>query len=243
VNHLHTLSNLRNRHQVFQDRSDAGRMLGEMLAPDFAGNSDVIVLSIPMGGIPVGMPVAEKLACAFDLLIVRKIQIPGNTEAGMGAMTQEGDVFVNEALMASLELDSEDVRRQAEKVEAELRQRNRKLRGCRPLPDMEGKDIILVDDGLASGFTIKAAVYMVRKRNAGRIIVAVPTGPLHTLQELAANVEELYCLNIRDSRWFAVADAYVNWRDLSEAEVLSLLEKYEKNPESDKIDNVFIDHA
>ncbi len=202
-------------------------MLGEMLAPDFSGDSDLILFCIPMGGVPVGMPIAQKLACAWDLLIVRKIQIPGNTEAGMGAMTQEGDVFMNEPLMASLELDSDEVRQQTEKVRAELKERNLRLRGGRPLPDVEGKVVLLADDGLASGFTIKAAIYMVKKRNAGKVVLAVPTAPLHTIQELIAGVDALYCPNIRDSRWFAVAEAYANWRDLSETEVLSLLEKQE----------------
>ena len=227
MNHLHTREDLRNRQHVFQNRTDAGRMLGEMLAPDFAGNSDLMLFSIPMGGVPVGLPIAEKLSCAFDLLIVRKIQIPGNTEAGMGAMTQAGDVFMNESLMAKLELDSDEVRQQAEKVRIGLKERNLRLRGGRSLPDLEGKAVILADDGLASGFTIKAAIYMVKKRGAEKIVLAVPTAPLHTVQELISGVDALYCPNIRDSRWFAVADAYVNWRDLSETEVLSMLGKQE----------------
>jgi predicted phosphoribosyltransferase len=214
---------LRNRTRIFTDRFDAGDVLGRMLAPRYQGAADLLLLAIPMGGVPVALRVKARLECPMDLAIVRKIQIPGNTEAGFGAITAEGDIFLNEALMAQLELTEEQVARQWVRVREELAHRNRRLRGGRPLPDLEGKTIILVDDGLASGYTMKAAVFMARKRKAGKIVVAVPTAPQRTIDALSGGPDEIYCAGIREGMAFAVADAYVNWRDLSESEIIALL--------------------
>lgn len=220
---LHENIEMRDRTRVFKDRFDGGVVLGEMLAPAYAGVKDLIVLTIPMGGVPVAVKIAEILNCSLDLIIVRKIQIPGNTEAGFGAMTQEGDVFLNEALLSQLGLTEEQVERQSEKVRGELAERNRRLRGERPFPDLSDKTVVIVDDGLASGFTMKASVYMVNKRGAARTVVAVPTAPLRTIHSLEEGVEELYCANVREVFSFAVADAYENWYDLPEKEVRFLL--------------------
>lgn len=220
---IHEKIEMRNRTPVFADRIDAGVVLGDMLAPVYGGVEGLIVLAIPMGGVPVAVKIAEILKCPLDLVIVRKIQIPGNTEAGFGAMTQEGDVFLNEVLMSHLQLTEEQVQRQSDKVRNELAERNRRLRGGRPFPDLSGKTVILVDDGLASGFTMKASVYMAGKRKAARIIVAVPTAPLRSIKPLAGAVEAVYCANVRDVFSFAVADAYKNWYDLPESEVVTLL--------------------
>ena len=214
---------LRDRTRVFKDRLDAGVVLGEMLAPAYGGAGDVMVLTIPMGGVPVAVKIAEILDCPLDLTIVRKIQIPGNTEAGFGAMTQEGDVFLNEVLMTQLGLTEEQVERQSAKVRGELAERNRRLRGERPFPDLSGKTVVIVDDGLASGFTMKASVYMANKRKAAKTIVAVPTAPLRSIDSLGSGVDEVYCANVREVFSFAVADAYQNWYDLSEKEVRFLL--------------------
>ena len=214
---------MRNQRQVFSDRDEAGRVLGRMLAEACGDGVDTIVLGIPMGGVPVAVRVAEALQSPMDLVIVRKIQIPGNTEAGFGAMTQEGDVFLNEPLMARLNLSEHDVERQADRVRAQLDERNRALRGGSPFPQLSGKTVILVDDGLASGFTMKAAVYMVNKRGASKPVVAGPTAPRRTVDALAAAIDEIYCPNIREVSAFAVADAYENWFDLSETDVRGLL--------------------
>lgn len=221
---IHEKSALRNLNRVFKDRFDAGAELGSMMEPAFKNGDDVLILTIPMGGVPVAARITDALECAFDLLIVRKIQIPGNTEAGFGAMTQEGDIFLNEPLMAQLNLTEAQVEHQAALVRNELEARARRLRGDRPFPDLAGKTVILVDDGLASGFTMKASVYMAKKRKAAKIVVAVPTAPMRSIEALEDSVDELYCPNIRDALSFAVADAYENWYDLSEGEVTALLE-------------------
>ncbi len=214
---------LRNRTGVFEDRFDAGRKLGRILEPFYKNAENTILLSIPRGGVPVAVKMCEILNCIMDLVIVRKIQIPGNTEAGFGAMSQEGDLFLNEPLMDRLNLNEDQVKRQSDKVVRELKERDQSLRGGRPFPELEGKTVILVDDGLASGFTMKVSIYMAVKRKAGKIVVAVPTAPLRTIDSLAGSVDEIYCPNIREGLSFAVAAAYRNWRDLSESETQALL--------------------
>jgi predicted phosphoribosyltransferase len=223
MTHLYENESLRNRTHVFSDRFDAGEALGRMLAPQYQG-ADVTLLAIPMGGVPVALRVKSQLGCRMDLAIVRKIQIPGNTEAGFGAITGEGDIMLNEPLMAQLQLTEEQVAQQWTKVRDELTHRNRRLRGDRPLPDLEGKTVIFVDDGLASGYTMKAALFMARKRKAARTVVAVPTAPRRAIDSLEGGPDAIYCPNIRETAAFAVAETYENWSDLSESEVLAMLE-------------------
>ena len=221
---VHELPELRDRSRVFQDRSAAGKVLGRMLSAAFKTiQEEPIILAIPMGGVPVAMEIREVLSCPLELAIVRKIQIPGNTEAGFGALTREGDIFLNEQLMASLNLTPGQIREQTEKVQADLETRDRVLRRSRPLPDLEGRTVILVDDGLASGYTMKASVFMAAKRKAARKIVAVPTATAHVLDTFQESVDEIYCPNIRNVSSFAVAEAYVRWHDLSETETAALL--------------------
>jgi len=221
---IHSNNALRNQSRVFQDRTAAGEVLGEMLAPHYGDAPDILLMAIPMGGVPVALSVKARLGCPLDLVIVRKIQIPGNTEAGFGAITVDGDIILNEPLMARLQLTEAEVARQWTKVQDELTRRNRQLRGDRPDPVLEGRTVIFVVDGLASGYTMKAAVYMAKKRKAARIVVAVPTAPQRTIDNLAGSPDEIFCANIRETPAFAVAESYANWADLSATEVLAMLE-------------------
>ncbi len=221
---MHELEALRNRSRVFRDRFEAGRVLGRMLAPVCQGLEDAIVLAVPMGGIPVASAIAERLNFPMDLVIARKIQIPGNTEAGFGAVTADGVMFLNEPLVARLGLTDEQVRERAKKVRRQLDVRNRRLRGGRPRPELSGLTVILVDDGLASGFTMRAAVHMAARDGPAAIVVAVPTAPIRTLESFGSGVlDSVYCANVREGIPFAVADAYEQWHDLSESEALALL--------------------
>jgi predicted phosphoribosyltransferase len=213
----------RNRTYIFRDRSQAGEVLADMLEPYRNRGSELIVLAIPMGGVPVAVKIRDRLACPMDLIIARKIQIPGNTEAGFGAVTSEGDLFLNKPLMASLRLTVDQVEEQLAAVRKALAERNRRLRDERPFPDVAGKTVFIVDDGVASGYTLKAAVFMVKKHRAAQIIAAVPTAPKRTLDALSEDLEAIYCTNVRHVRSFAVAAAYTEWHDLSESEVLALI--------------------
>ena len=214
----------RNRTYVFQDREEAGAYLAHSL--DIFRSKDAIVLAIPSGGVPIGLVIASQLILPFDLLIIRKIPIPGNTEAGFGAISLEGDLMINESMVRMLGLTEKNIEELSRPVKAELAARNRIFREDRPWPELKGRVVILADDGLASGYTMMTAARMVRRRNPEKIVVAVPTASLHTIRLVAQEVDMIICPNIRTGSYFAVADAYRNWYDLSRDEVVDLLKKH-----------------
>jgi len=218
----------RDREFVFKDRLHAGALLADKLRPLLAGR-DVQLLAVPAGGVAVGYAVAQKLIMPFDIAIVRKIQIPWNTEAGFGAIAWDGRVLLNELLVAQLGLSTEAVEQCISQTREMVRQRMQKFRGNRPFPDLNGKTVILVDDGLASGFTMLAAAKSVSNQHPEKIVIAVPTASVGSIELLASSVDELVCPNIRGGPIFAVADAYENWYDLSDDEVLELLRRSEKD--------------
>jgi len=160
------------------------------------------------------------------MLIIRKLPIPGNPEAGFGAISLEGDMILNDSLVKMLGLSDEVIEEQAELVLEELKARNRIFRGNRPQTDLKGKVVILTDDGLASGYTMMVAARMVGRQQPERIVVAVPTASLHTIDLIAEEVDEIICLNVRTGSYFAVAEAYRNWYDLSRDEVVYQLKQH-----------------
>jgi putative phosphoribosyl transferase len=213
--------NLRNKSLVFADRNAAGERLAEMLG-DFRGQS-FRLFAIPAGGVPVAAALARSFAVPLDLLIVRKIQLPWTTEAGFGALDPDGKPIFNEPLMGRLSLTPRQIDAQIAKTLANLREREVRLRGGRPYPNLSRKTSMIVDDGLASGYTMRAAVSFLKGKGAARLVVAVPTASERTAQALLPLVDLLVCPNIRRGLSFAVADAYVNWYDVEEQEVLDLL--------------------
>jgi predicted phosphoribosyltransferase len=221
---IHDLPGLREQRDVFEDRFDAGDTLASMLKTEYAHIRDALIMAIPAGGVPVGVKLKAALGLPFDLLIVRKLQIPGNPEAGFGAMTLAGTVLLNESLLTGLRLSPEQVETEKQRVGEELERRNALFRKGRPLPTLEHMRVILVDDGLASGFTMLAAIDTVKDAGARETVVAVPTAPRRTIERISSVVDRIYCANIRTATIFAVAEAYRNWYDLSAHEVLDLLE-------------------
>jgi putative phosphoribosyl transferase len=215
---------LRDMSFVFEDRDAAGAYLAKTLE-QFSGK-DAIVLAIPSGGVPIGLAISDHLHIPFDLLIIRKIPIPGNTEAGFGALSLEGDVLLNEPMVRMLRLSEKEIESQAGPVREELAARNRIFRHGRPLLELKGKIVILADDGLASGYTMMTAARLVRRKKPAMIVVAVPTASLSTVEALSYSVDMIVCPNIRSGYSFAVADAYRNWYDLSRDEVVGLLRKH-----------------
>jgi len=214
---------LRNRNSVFADRHDAGLQLAERLRQTVG--SDSLVLAIPSGGVPVGLEIAETLGLGLDLILVRKVQIPWNSEAGFAAVNMDSDLFINEHLLSLLHLTDEQIEQQVKKTMATVEQRNIKFRKNRPFPDITGRAVILVDDGLASGFTMRTAIAYVKKRKPISVAIAVPTGSADTVKMLLREVDILCCLNIRESYPYAVASAYRNWHDLEDEDVLTLLDR------------------
>lgn len=218
------LAELRNRERVFRDRDHAGAVLAEML--ETYRQTDALVLGIPAGGIPVAAVIAHRLSLALDVAVVSKITLPWNSEAGYGAVAFDGTVRLNESLVARVGLTDGQVQKGIEKTSRKVRQRIEVLRGERPFPSCAQRPVILVDDGLASGFTLRVAVEALRNAGADRLIVAVPTGHGDAARGLAKVVDALYCPNLREGWVFAVADAYRNWMDLDEERVRALLEEF-----------------
>lgn len=212
---------LRNKNYVFRDRAHAGELLARKLRPFVETAS--IVLAIPSGGVPVGNIIAKELGLAFDLIIVRKLPIPFNTEAGFGSISWDGEVMLNERLVKQLQLSREEIDGVIEDVKHELARRMERFRGKKQFPELEGRNVIIVDDGLASGYTVLAAIRSIKKSSPARIIVAIPTASKNAIELVSPQVDEIFCLNIRETTIFAVAEAYQEWHDLNEEEVLKLL--------------------
>ena len=189
-----------------------------MVAP-LAKEGPGLILAIPAGGAPVGVEIAKVLKWPLDLLLVKKLPLPWNPEAGFGALTLEGDLLVNREALKYFRLDEKDLEWAQKKVKEELLRRNEILRGGRPYPDLSGKTVLLVDDGLASGFTMLAGIQMVRRKGAAKVIVAVPTASESSLERILPLVDALYCPNVRGGPYFAVAEAYQKWYDLDYEEV------------------------
>lgn len=217
---------LREKVYVFKDREDAGRRLSDLLQ-GYKGK-ELIVLAVPSGGVPVGFEIAKALVAPFDLIIVRKIQFPDNPEAGFGAVGPDEEVIFNESLLNKSGLTEQEIEKRVENTKSIVRKRNQLFREGRPFPDLHNRYVIIVDDGLASGYTMYEAVRFIKRRDAGKVIVAVPTAPERTVHMLMPEVDELYCLNIRRTPFFAVADAYKNWYDVSDDEVISILRKFKE---------------
>jgi putative phosphoribosyl transferase len=218
------LPELRDQRLVFGDRLEAGRVLATLLEKYRKGAA--VVLGIPAGGVPVGLEVAAALELPFDVVISRKLPIPGEPEAGFGAVSAEGDLFLNEVMMPYWGIDPEQARALAGVVQEEVRRRERLFRGQRPFPELSGKAAIIVDDGLATGYTAMACLAQVSRKGPSKLVMAVPTASVSSIERVGAAADEIYCANVRGGRFFAVAEAYRQWRDLGEEEVLALLAKH-----------------
>jgi putative phosphoribosyl transferase len=219
------IQDLREKKRVFSDRIHAGEVLSEMLQSYQA--SDGILLGIPAGGLPVAATIRKKIALELDLAVVSKITLPWNTEAGYGAVAFDGTCRLNRAMLARTRLSQSQIDQGIEKTLQKVKRRVNLLRGERPFPELRDRSVILVDDGLASGFTMLVAVESIKKAGASALAVAVPTGHRDAVRKIAGQVDAVYCPNIRSGMSFAVADAYVYWSDVTEKEVLEILRKPE----------------
>jgi len=215
---------------VFRDREEAGDALAARLghyarragAPR-AGAADVLVLALPRGGVPVGARVARALGAPLDVFVVRKLGVPGHEELAMGAIASGGVRVRNEEVVDKLRIDDATLQRAAEVEARELARRERSYRGQRPPPDLAGRVVILVDDGLATGSTMRAAVAAARAAGPARVVVAVPTAPASTCEELRSEADEVVCVTTpRPFR--AVGYSYRSFPQTTDEEVRELLQ-------------------
>lgn len=209
---------------LFRDRADAGRQLSERLRK-YQG-FQTVVLAIPRGGVPVGYEVASALGAEFDIVSVRKIPIPHNIEAGYGAVTEDGVVVLNEPLVGQLGLERATIEMQAAGVRAEINRRASVFRRGRPRPSLKGKTAIIIDDGLASGYTMLAAVRSVRQQEPAGVVVAVPVASGSAYDLVRPNVDDLVAVHVAHTYSFAVASFYHRWYDLTDEEVVEYLDAW-----------------
>ncbi len=188
----------------------------------YAGHDDVIVLGLPRGGVPVAYEVAKHLGVPLDIFIVRKLGVPGYEELAAGAIASGGVRVVNEDVIRSLANASEVVELVTARETEELQRREAEYRGDRAAPDLRGKIVILIDDGLATGATMHAAVEGLRQLSVAKIVVAVPVGPLETCRELEGKADEIICLSVPHF-FHAVGQYYEDFGQTSDDEVRELL--------------------
>jgi predicted phosphoribosyltransferase len=205
----------------FRDRGAAGRGLAGRLRK-YAGRDDVIVLALPRGGVPVALPVAEALGAPLDVFLVRKLGVPGREELAMGAIASGGVRVLNRDVVAALRIANRVIDAVAEREARELERRERLYRHGRPAVDVAGRTVILVDDGLATGSTMRAAATALRLRRPARIVIAVPAAPPETCDELRREADEVVCA-ITPDPFFAVGEWYDDFRQTTDDEVRELL--------------------
>jgi predicted phosphoribosyltransferase len=206
---------------LFNNREQAGSVLATML--EAFRDTDAIVVGIPAGGMPVAAAIASQLMLELNFIVVKKVSPPDNTEFGYGAIAADGTVLINEDLPARLGLDEEAVQQGIAIARHKVEQRERLFRHYLAAVPLAGRDVILVDDGLATGITYRTAITAMHKQGVNSIIGAVPTAHHESLTQMAQHLDRIYCANVRAGFRYAVADAYRHWHDISDEEVIALL--------------------
>lgn len=211
----------------FQNRVDAGRILADGLK-QYRG-SDSLVFAVPRGGIPVAVEVAKKLGSNLDIIVPRKIPIPDNPEAGYGAVTEDGVIVLNEPLVRQLGFTRQQIERHAEEVRAEIRRRQAVYRTILMASSVGGKTAIIVDDGLASGYTMMAAIRSIRQQGAAKVVAAAPVASSRAWELIKSSADDVVFAVISHYYPFAVASFYRHWHDLTDEEVIGDLEGFMKD--------------
>ena len=212
----------------FRDRMEAGQMLAERLAK-YANRTDVLVLALPRGGVPVGYEVAQALNAPLDVFVVRKLGVPGHEELAMGAIASSGVRVLNGSVVEGLRIPDDVIDAVAGQELRELERRERAYRDDRPPPDVQGRTIILVDDGIATGSTMRAAVKALRQLKVGRIVVAAPTAALSTVREMRPDVDEFVAV-MTPADFAGVGQWYEDFSQTTDEDVRALLDKASQLP-------------
>ena len=214
---------------MFKDRKDAGNQLGKALE-DYR-NKGVVVLAIPRGGVQVGCEVAQYLNAEFVIIITRKLPFPDEPEAGFGAIAEDGSTYISPHL--SQWVSKTVIKRIQEEQRDEIRRRIAVLRKGQPLPEIRGRTVILVDDGIAAGSTMRASIALCKNQGAASIVVAVPVTGKRTAQEIGTLVDDIVVLEMPPS-FHAVAQVYENWYDVQDREVLEIMKEWERARQKEK---------
>jgi putative phosphoribosyl transferase len=207
---------------LFRNRADAGRQLALQLT-GYADQGDVLVLGLPRGGVPVAFEVAQKIHAPLDVLIVRKLGVPAHEELAMGAIATGGIRVLNEDVVRSLQIPERIIDAAVAAEEVELKRRERIYRGHRALREIGGKTVLLIDDGIATGSTMRAAIEVLRKQHPARLVVAVPYAPHSVHDEFKGQVDESVTLHSTEAFW-SVGQAYEDFSQVTDAEVTRLME-------------------
>src|ERR1700676_3170361 len=210
----------------FRNRTEAGQVLAQELLA-YANRDDVIVLALPRGGVPVAFEVAHSLHAPFDVFVVRKLGVPGHEELAMGAIASGGVLVIEPSVVEDLSIPMEVVLDVAAREEQERLRREREYRGDRPGPDVRGRTVILLDDGLATGSTMRAAVAALRKLQPAKIVVAVPVAVRSTCEELAEEGDEVVCARTPEP-FYGVGEWYADFSQTTDEEVRELLARAEQ---------------
>lgn len=208
---------------VFQDRASAGRLLGEYIKDKIDREMNPIVLGIPRGGVLVSKEVSRVLNLPMGIVIVRKLGVPSNPELAFGAVDQDGEVYLDERTIGYFGLSEEDIKKVVQEELRKIKERERKfIKGG--MPELKDREVILVDDGLATGYTMIASVNFVRRKGAKKVVVASPVCPSDTEKKLRIYADEVYCYHVSHEPSFAVGMFYKDFHQVEDEEVMEILE-------------------
>jgi len=223
IENIHILPELKDRIHVFRNREDAGERLAGMLQDYRQG--DAMVLGIPAGGVPVAAIMATRLDLPLLVMPVSKILFPWTTESGFGAVAFDGTEWINEDMVKAHHMDTETIQTAIKTAQEKVQRRLHRFCGTKLLPELKDKTVIIVDDGIAAGSTMRAAIGALKKAQVLKIILAVPTAHDSSLYIFGDQIDAIYCANLRGGYSFAVAEAYEHWTDVTEEEVMEIIQK------------------
>jgi len=220
---------------IFTNREEAGVMLAQRLK-DYANRKDVIVLGIPRGGVPVAFEIAEALGAPLDIFVARKLGVPGQEELAFGAIASGGVRVLNDEIVALVNISKLDIERATIREQREVERRERLYRGTRAPVNVCGRTVILVDDGIATGSSIRAAISALRHLKPAKLVVAAPVAPADTAKELLSEVDELVCVDT--PRTFqAIGQFYDDFSQVADEEVAGLLRRNWRDPATKNLSN------
>ena len=205
----------------FRNRTEAGQVLARCLQ-QYKNQPDVLILGLPRGGVPVAYEVARELNAPLDVFIVRKLGVPGHEELGMGAIATGGVRTLHEGIIREIGISPQTIEAVSAREQAELERRERLYRGDRPAPTIKGRTVVIVDDGLATGSTMKAAIQAVRQQDPRQVIVAVPTAPSETCEQLKESADHVVCA-LTPEPFFSVGGSYADFTQITDGEVRDLI--------------------